>query len=145
MQKRTVLFINWGREELPPSILVDNYDLQYVASEEDLLPFIRRRYPSLIIIDTAYSDARQTEICKKIRLTTAIPVILLSSNSPSADVVSGLEAGADDFILKPVHPKELWLRVEAVLRRFVVNPDILRFPWAEINKVNNSLKLAALN
>lgn len=74
------------------------------------------------------------EICKKIRETSVVPIIMLTAKSDTTDVVAGLEAGADDYVPKPFKPKELLARVAARLRH--VEPDegeIIKVADIEIN------------
>jgi len=72
---------------------------------------------SLVILDLMLPDISGEEICSAIRKKSRIPVIMLTARVEEEDVVSGLELGADDYIMKPFGLKELYARVEAVLRR----------------------------
>lgn len=81
----------------------------------------------LIILDIGLPDASGFEILKKIRATSSLPVIFLTSRSSELDRVVGLEIGADDYVAKPFSPRELAARVKAVLRRS-----------AQVNPVSNS-------
>jgi two-component system catabolic regulation response regulator CreB len=71
----------------------------------------------LVILDIGLPDANGFEILKKIRTTSSLPVIFLTSRSSELDRVVGLEIGADDYVAKPFSPRELTARVKAVLRR----------------------------
>jgi two-component system catabolic regulation response regulator CreB len=71
----------------------------------------------LIILDIGLPDMNGFEILKKIRATSSLPVIFLTSRSSELDRVVGLEIGADDYVAKPFSPRELTARVKAVLRR----------------------------
>ena len=73
---------------------------------------------SLIILDVGLPDTTGFELCKKIRLTSTLPIIFLTARSAELDRVVGLEIGADDYVTKPFSPRELAARVKAVLRRF---------------------------
>jgi len=76
--------------------------------------------PDLVVLDLMLPDQSGTEICRKIRSTpetAALPVIMLTARSEEVDRVVGFELGADDYVTKPFSPRELVLRVKAVLRR----------------------------
>jgi DNA-binding response OmpR family regulator len=78
--------------------------------------------PHLIILDINLPGAPGLEdgfaICRRIRAESNVPVILLTVRAEEEDVIRGLEAGADDYILKPFSPRQLMARVQAVMRRF---------------------------
>lgn len=78
--------------------------------------------PDLIILDINLPGAPGLEngfaICKRIRSEADTPIILLTVRAEEEDIVRGLEAGADDYVLKPFSPRQLMARVQAVLRRF---------------------------
>lgn len=77
--------------------------------------------PSLLLLDVRMPDQKGTELCRQVRARSSVPVIFLSSAGDPIDRVVGLELGADDYIVKPFHPKELVARVHAVLRRAEAN------------------------
>jgi DNA-binding response OmpR family regulator len=81
--------------------------LQRFASEQ----------PELVLVDALTPRIGGFEICRRIRESSQTPVIMLSPLSDEADVVRGYEAGADDYILKPFSPRQLVLRIEALMRR----------------------------
>lgn len=72
--------------------------------------------PQLILLDVMLPGRNGFEICEEIRETSNVPIIMLTARSDTADVVTGLEAGADDYVPKPFKPKELVARVRARLR-----------------------------
>ncbi len=85
--------------------------------------------PSLILLDVRMPGQKGTELCREIRARSSVPIIFLSSAADPIDRVVGLELGADDYIVKPFHPKELAARVHAVLRRaeaIAPNDGVLR-------------------
>lgn len=96
------------------------YGVATAGSGGEGLAQLRQRRPDLVVLDVMLPDASGVEVCKRLRgdpLTQHIPVIMLTARSQEADRVSGFEAGADDYVPKPFSPKELVLRVGAVLRR----------------------------
>ncbi len=83
---------------------------------ESLRLFDRER-PDLILLDLMLPGMSGTEICKRIRATSAVPIIMLTAKDAEIDKVVGLEVGADDYVTKPFSMRELAARVRAVLRR----------------------------
>lgn len=82
----------------------------------------REDKPDLIILDVNLPSSAELEngfaICKRIRSESDTPIILLTVRGDESDIVHGLEAGADDYVLKPFSPRQLMARVQAVMRRF---------------------------
>jgi two-component system phosphate regulon response regulator PhoB len=84
------------------------------------LEAIRRRRPSLVVLDWMLPDLPGTEVCRQLRADPALrdlPVLLLTAKAEEIDRVVGFELGADDYVTKPFSPRELVLRVQAILRR----------------------------
>jgi two-component system, OmpR family, alkaline phosphatase synthesis response regulator PhoP len=84
------------------------------------LELVRKMLPELVILDLMLPDLDGLSVCKQIRAnqqTKSIPIIILTAKSEEADLVLGLEMGADDYVTKPFSPRELLARVRAVLRR----------------------------
>jgi len=73
--------------------------------------------PDLVVLDLMLPDIDGFEVCRRIRAVGTIPVIMLTARGDDWDVVAGLEAGADDYVIKPVQPTVLDARIRAVLRR----------------------------
>ncbi|MGA0806904.1 MAG: response regulator, partial [Pseudohongiellaceae bacterium] len=73
--------------------------------------------PSLVLLDLMLPGKSGMEICKEIRKTSALPVIMITAKVDEIDRLLGLELGADDYICKPFSPREVVARVRAVLRR----------------------------
>ncbi len=75
------------------------------------------RGPDLVLLDVQLPDLSGTEIVRRIRAASAVPIILLTARRQESDKVLGLDAGADDYVMKPYSPNELLARVRAQLRR----------------------------
>ncbi len=73
--------------------------------------------PDLIILDLMLPDISGEDICKRIRKNSSVPIIMLTAKVSDDEVITGLDIGADDYVLKPFSPKQLLARVAAVLRR----------------------------
>jgi len=79
--------------------------------------------PDLVVLDLMLPDIDGLEVCRRIRAVGTIPVIMLTARDDDWDVVAGLEAGADDYVIKPVQPTVLDARIRAVLRRITDGDD----------------------
>ncbi|WP_405149690.1 response regulator transcription factor [Sphaerisporangium sp. NBC_01403] len=84
---------------------------------EEGLECIRARRPEIAVLDVMLPGMDGIEVCRRIRRMDTLPVILLTARGDDLDVVLGLEAGADDYVVKPTEPRVLDARIRAVLRR----------------------------
>ncbi|HJK94196.1 MAG TPA: response regulator transcription factor [Polyangiaceae bacterium LLY-WYZ-15_(1-7)] len=81
---------------------------------------IRRQRPDLVVLDVMLPDITGLEVCRRLRrdeATARLPVLMLTAKGEEVDRVVGFEVGADDYVTKPFSPRELLLRIEAILRR----------------------------
>src|SRR5581483_10691609 len=93
------------------------------------LEIARRDQPDLILLDLMLPELDGMQVCRQIRQTSAVPIIMLTARVEEADMLSGLEIGADDYITKPFSPREVVARARAVLRRAsgaMLPPAVLR-------------------
>jgi DNA-binding response OmpR family regulator len=83
--------------------------------------------PDLIVLDLMMPEMDGLTVCKEIRKTSSVPVIILTARNDDVDKIVGLEIGADDYVTKPFNPRELVARVKAVLRRSQgrMDPDVV--------------------
>lgn len=88
-----------------------------VEDGRSALRFVSERAPDLVMLEALLSDQDGYEICRRIRRTSDVPIIFLSSRAQSEDKVTGLQLGADDYLSKRCAPVELLARVRAVLHR----------------------------
>jgi DNA-binding response OmpR family regulator len=96
------------------------YDVITAADGAEALTLATTRLPDLIVLDMMMPKATGLEVTRSLReqdSTRDIPVILLTARAQEADVASGFEAGADDYVKKPFSPMDLQLRVQALLER----------------------------
>ncbi len=84
---------------------------------DEALSKFREEKPDLIVLDLMLPGTDGWQVCREIRKTSSVPIIMLTAKSETFDKVLGLELGADDYITKPFEAKELLARVKAVLRR----------------------------
>ncbi len=73
--------------------------------------------PDLVLVDLKLPDRSGFDVCRALRQTSGVPIIIVTANESSSDVVNGLDAGADDYVTKPFNPVELTARIRALLRR----------------------------
>jgi two-component system, OmpR family, response regulator len=85
-----------------------------------------RTAPDLVVLDIVMPELDGTDVCRRIRATSAVPILFLSSRDDEVDRILGLELGGDDYLTKPFSPRELVARVRAVLRR--VKPQTATAP-----------------
>jgi DNA-binding response OmpR family regulator len=76
-----------------------------------------REQPDLVLLDLRLPDRRGFDVCRDLRAVSIVPIIIVTANTDTHDFVAGLEAGADDYVTKPVIPKALAARIRAMLRR----------------------------
>jgi DNA-binding response OmpR family regulator len=95
----------------------DGFRVVKAATGEDGLAAVANHRPRLVVLDVGLPDIDGLEVCRRLRLTSPLPVIFLTARDTEIDRVLGLELGADDYVTKPFSPPELVARVKAVLRR----------------------------
>jgi two-component system OmpR family response regulator len=108
----------------------DGYDTYTAVSGAKALELFQTVSPDLIVLDLMLPDMTGEEICRIIRRQSRVPILMLTAKSQEEDRISGISMGADDYLVKPFSPRELVVRVRAILRR--VSPsgplsDILSF------------------
>jgi two-component system response regulator RegX3 len=104
-------------EALRVSLSHEGYRVESAASGADVLRRLVVFRPHLVILDVVLSDMNVLETCRRMRELCAVSVIVVSASRAEDDIVSGLEAGASDYVVRPFHRRELVARIEAVLRR----------------------------
>ena len=94
------------------------FETRMVEDGEEAIKAFEEFQPNLILLDLMLPGMDGYEVCRTIRKTSSVPIIMLSAKGEIFDKVLGLELGADDYMIKPFDSKELVARVKAVLRRF---------------------------
>ena len=94
------------------------FETKIVADGEEAIAAFSEFEPNLILLDLMLPGIDGYEVCRTVRKTSSVPIIMLSAKGEVFDKVLGLELGADDYMIKPFDSKELVARVKAVLRRF---------------------------
>lgn len=94
------------------------FETRMVEDGEEAIRAFAEFQPNLILLDLMLPGIDGYEVCRTVRKTSSVPIIMLSAKGEVFDKVLGLELGADDYMIKPFDSKELVARVKAVLRRF---------------------------
>jgi DNA-binding response OmpR family regulator len=97
------------------------YSVRTAATGTEALSQVMANAPNLIVLDLNLPDIDGIEVCRRIRKTADLPIIMLTARDEDVDKIIGLEVGADDYLTKPFNPRELVARVKSVLRR--ATPD----------------------
>jgi DNA-binding response OmpR family regulator len=131
------------------------FDTKIVHDGEAAIREFSSYQPNLILLDLMLPGIDGYEVCREIRKTSKVPIIMLSAKGEVFDKVLGLELGADDYIIKPFDSKELVARVRAVLRRFkpaieeneeeLPTGDYVKYPDLIINISNYSVQYFGKN
>jgi DNA-binding response OmpR family regulator len=100
----------------------DGYRVLQAETGEQALDIFAREHPDLILLDLMLPGIDGYEVCRRIRATSMVPIIMLTARDDEIDKVLGLELGADDYVTKPFSVAELRSRVRAVLRRSELTP-----------------------
>jgi two-component system response regulator MtrA len=94
----------------------EGYVPEFCATGSGAVAAFRATRPDLVLLDLMLPGVDGVEVCRQIRAESGVPIVMLTAKSDTADIVVGLEAGADDYIAKPFKPQELVARVKARLR-----------------------------
>jgi DNA-binding response OmpR family regulator len=95
----------------------EGYSVREAANGTDGLAAFDQHAPDLVLLDLRLPDMSGFDVCRQIRAKSIVPIIIITAQTDTHDMVAGLEAGADDYVTKPVVPKELAARIRALLRR----------------------------
>lgn len=118
----------------------------------DALNLFHRNRIDIIVLDLMLPDISGEEICTEIRKTSSVPIIMLTAKAQEENILRGLNAGADDYVTKPFSIKQLYARMQAVLRRTQPQERAMRFnggdlivdlAGAEVKKEGRTVKLTA--
>jgi DNA-binding response OmpR family regulator len=93
------------------------YAVTTAATAQAALVHLAAESPALVILDLNLPDGDGVELCRRIRKTSDVPILMLTARDEDIDKIIGLEVGADDYMTKPFNPRELVARVKSILRR----------------------------
>ena len=108
------------REMLAYNLEAEGFDVITADNGEDGLLMVEENNPDLIVLDWMMPELSGVDVCRKVRELEhgrSIYIVLLTAKNQREDLLEGLEAGADDYVTKPYNPRELILRVKALLKR----------------------------
>lgn len=97
----------------------EGYETEIAADGHAAIAEFQRAGADLVLLDLMLPGVAGTEVCRQIRMTSQVPIIMLTAKDSEVDVVVGLELGADDYVTKPYSTRELLARIRAILRRRV--------------------------
>lgn len=120
MDKKTILVVDDEqniRDIVEAYLIKDGYKVLQAADGIEALDIFKYEAIDLIILDIMMPGKTGTEVCEQIRLTSNVPIIMLTAKVEETDIITGLKQGADDYIKKPFSVRELVVRVETLLRR----------------------------
>ena len=132
------------------------FDTMIVEDGESALRAVDTFAPNLILLDLMLPGIDGYQVCREVRSSSSVPIIMLSAKGEIFDKVLGLELGADDYMEKPFDSKELVARVKAVLRRTAASPqasqaapapegDVVSYPDLVVNLTNYSVQYMGRN
>jgi DNA-binding response OmpR family regulator len=115
----------------------DGFETLEAGTGEAALSLLERGLPSLVVLDVMLPGVDGLELCRRIRATSDLPIVLLTARGEEADRIVGLELGADDYVTKPFSPRELAIRVRNLLRRAAPvtaeAAEVVRFGAVEVD------------
>src|SRR6202162_4912673 len=103
------------------------FDVVAAKDGADGLALHAREHPDLVLLDVMLPAIDGFEVCRRIRAWSKTPILMLTARGAEDDRITGLDLGADDYLVKPFSPRELVSRVKAILRR-VADPDLKETP-----------------
>lgn len=118
--------------------------LDCAGSAEEGLNKLARSEPDLLLLDVMLPGKDGFEVCREVRKTSRVPIIMLTARGDVFDRISGLEIGADDYVAKPFEPRELVARIQTILRRVDLpgtDQKLLRFEGMEIDKAARNVRV----
>ena len=104
------------RDLLASSLRFAGFEVSIAGDGNGALKTVEKTSPDLVVLDVMLPGMDGFDVCRAIRRVSDVPIVMLTARSDTSDVVTGLEAGADDYVPKPFKPKELIARVRARLR-----------------------------
>ena len=130
----------------------EGFEPFFSADGSEAVDIFRQTKPDLVLLDLMLPGIDGIEVCSRIREESGVPIIMLTAKSDTADVVKGLESGADDYVVKPFNPKELVARIKTRLRPSPESPTellqvgdlVLDIAGHEVRRGDNRINLTPL-
>jgi two-component system KDP operon response regulator KdpE len=106
-----------------PLLRSRGFDVDIVGTGAEALKIFAEQTPDLVVLDLGLPDLEGTEVCRRIRAASKVPIVVLSARGAETDKVNALDLGADDYVTKPFGPEELLARIRVALRRVASEED----------------------
>jgi two-component system OmpR family response regulator len=124
----------------------DGYQVATAFEGNEAIDAAQRFKPDLVVLDLMLPGVDGLEVCKRLRWTSDVPIIMLTARSTETDKLAGLDLGADDYVTKPFSPRELLARMRAVLRRLPngdeLGPEEIQVGKLQVYPRRRELKIA---
>jgi DNA-binding response OmpR family regulator len=108
-------------DSLSYSLKREGFEVSVAANGREALSLAQSDQPDLIVLDIKLPEIDGMEVCRRVRMTSAVPIIMLTARGEESDRIAGLEVGADDYLPKPFGFRELLARIRANLRRVALD------------------------
>ncbi len=138
-----------GMQDIVQMYLVrEGYRVALADDGQAALAAVERETPALVILDLMLPNVDGLEVCRRLRQTSDVPIIMLTARGDEVDKIVGLELGADDYVTKPFNPRELAARVKAVLRRRAAShhspasPDTVQVGSLTISRAGRTARIS---
>ena len=131
------------RESLRRALILEGYDVEMAADGSEALRSLAQSAPDAVVLDLQMPDVDGLEVCRRLRSSgDATPVLMLTARDAIGDRVEGLDAGADDYMVKPFDLAELFARLRALLRRKTPSEvaEVLRFEDLSLDLMSRTAK-----
>ncbi len=120
----------------------EGWTVDEAGSGEEAIELFQRATPDVVLIDIMLPGIDGFELCRTLRRTSDVPIVMVTARNDTHDVVAGLEAGADDYLTKPFAPKELSARIRALLRRIrPISPGHTKLVFGDLEIVPDEGKV----
>lgn len=110
----------------------EGYKVYVAHNANDAISIFERESIDFIVLDLMLPDLSGEEVCKRIRVKSQVPILMLTAKAEEEDRVAGLYLGADDYLVKPFSPKELVARIKTIFRR--INKEFIKADIIEFNR-----------
>src|SRR5262245_39141744 len=115
------------RDILKRQLTYEGYQVTLASDSREAFAQVAENPPDLVVLDWMLPGMSGLEICRRIRQTDDMPILMLTAKGTLEDKVDGLDSGADDYLVKPFQPEEMLARVRALLRRRQPQSAVLKF------------------
>ncbi|MEK5357962.1 response regulator transcription factor [Paenibacillus sp. FSL L8-0709] len=154
MSKLQVLIVDdeWNMRNLIRIYLMkEGFRIQEAATGQEALSMIKKHSFDIVLLDVMMPDMDGWQVCKVVRETETVPILMLTARSETKDKIHGLGVGADDYLTKPFEPEELLARIYSLIRRSTITkssqpqqwvmefPQITIFPDARELRIQDSI------